>query len=139
MPVYEWICDFSDCPESGERIEAYTKTVTPPAPFCATCGHQMRMCVSTFNAIWTKPLGRYNGGTQDGHTVLRKNSCRIPGQAIEREYIDTVQKQREYCREEGLVPPDQMPSSVSVNTEGTKLQDGMPGTWAGTPAALMPK
>lgn len=99
----------------------------------------MRKCVSIVHAIWSKPIGHYNGGQEEGHTVIRKNSCRIPGRTYETEYITTIQQQREYCRQEGLTMPDEMPTSVSVDEEGKRLQDGMPGTWAGNPASMVPE
>ena len=99
----------------------------------------MKKCVSYVNVVWAKPLGYYCGGKEEGHMVLRKNSCRIPGQVLEREYITTVQQQRQYCKEEGLAMPDEMPSNVSVSTDGKRLQDGMPGTWAGNPASMVPE
>jgi len=102
----------------------------------------MRRCVSRFAAIWTKSLAEYGDRTKEtyykdlksgdgGHMVARKRSHGgTPDKPIF-ERVSSVEAQRRFCRDEGLIPPTDLPSNVAVQADGKSLKSssGEPGVW----------
>lgn len=137
MPIFETFCGTDGCDQRGKVHENYYRHWDDPNPNCETCGIQRKRAVSTANAIWCRPMGAYGSPEKegyreamDGHWVVRKNSSRRPDGKPEREFITSIQQQRAYCKEEGLIPPDELSSTQHINKDGSKLSSvGLPGCW----------
>jgi hypothetical protein len=122
-------------------VEWYAHTRETPDPACASCGGPTKRCVSNFSVCWTKPLHEYGDPNREtyhkdikneGHLVARKRSGGGTMDEPKFERIATVQQQRAYCREEGLVPPDQLPSGeMRISEDGKSVAStmGEPGAW----------
>ncbi len=129
MPIYE-----SYCGPCGVRFEWFSKSFTEDNPPCGDCGNQTVRLISPFAIVFTGAITtRYNdkskeNGEIEGHWAYRVRSS-ISGQP-EAVWIDSWQKQKDFCREEGLINPKELPTNAEVSTDGKKLQSaGMPGAW----------
>lgn len=107
-------------------------------PACPKCKTQMKRLMSSFACPWTGTLDRFkesgkepfNDAGHDGHWVWRVNSSRLPDQAPERQRISTRADQLRYCREEGLIMPDDINPNAEIDSDGKKLcTSGMKGQW----------
>lgn len=148
MPVYESACLNPQCEHGGQRFEWYASTMSKPDPFCESCGAPTRRMVSNFAAPWTGDLERFNdptkekysnygGGGDGGHFAMRVRSSRNLNGSPERVLIRTRQDQKEFCREEGLIMPDDVGQHVEVGEDGMSCSSqGMPGSWANAPASM---
>jgi hypothetical protein len=84
--------------------------------------------------VWTGEITtKYNdknadGYHQEGHWAYRVRSS-MSGEP-EPVWIDTFQKQKEFCKQEGLVNPKDLPTHADVSDDGKRLRSrGMPGAW----------
>lgn len=133
MPVYESCCPDTECKSRGRRVEWYAAKSTSPDPSCQECGHLMQRLVSSFGVIWSRPFSYYNDKAKDNsqmdeHTVWRKRSTRRADGKPEICTISTFKEQADYCREEKLVNPRDLPSNAEPSRDGMKLTSaGMPG------------
>lgn len=137
MPMFENGCSNKACTEYGKREEHYFPHSDSPLPVCVACGNPKPRYISQINVIWTKPMGQYGDKTKEnyqrdfeGHWMMRKNPeyLRDP-KKHEQVFIDSVQKQREFCREEGLMRPDDNgPVEIHADGIGTS-SNGLPGQW----------
>ena len=97
----------------------------------------MQTIISRFSTPFDKALSHYNdpkretlNQTKDGgHWAYRTRSS-ISG-APERVYIKDRQAQREYCRQEGLTDPTDLPENMDIREDGKgfKNSQGNPGCW----------
>jgi len=93
----------------------------------------MERLVSSFGVIWARPFSFYNDKAKDNsqldeHTVWRKRSTRRADGQPEIVRITNFQEQAQYCKEEGLVNPRDLPTNAEPSRDGTKLTSaGMPG------------
>jgi hypothetical protein len=83
--------------------------------------------------VWSKPIeeygskdieGYHKGVKRGGHYVYRKRSGGGTDEAPVKEFITTIQQQRAYCREEGLIPPDEASSVMSIKSDGESFSNG---------------
>lgn len=144
MPLFESECRNSSCERFEKRVEWYAHTVSTPDPTCF-CGRQTVRLVSRFSAIWTGDLSRFDVAGIDskndkdgGHIAYRIRSSRLgndkkTGQPIpEPVLIDSVSKQREFTRSEGLMMPSDINPNLQGTSEGTlesSEQRGTKGQW----------
>ena len=137
MPIYEVICEDSTCLQRKVVREVLFKSYSEAMPDCPECGKTMRKIPSVVRSIWLGTLDRYNApgcethnGTEDGgHVAYRTRSSRMVDGSPERVVIRTRQEQKEYCKAEGLMMPDEMPSHCDFDSKSASSQ-GMPGSWA---------
>ena len=137
MPIYEVVCRFESCAQRGRVRETFFKSYTDDMPPCPECGNATERIPSVAHAIWLGTLDRYNApgcethnGTEDGgHVAYRTRSSRMVDGSPERVVIRTRQEQKEYCKAEGLMMPDEMPSHCDFDSKSASSQ-GMPGSWA---------
>lgn len=133
MPMYENGCTSSECPAYKIPIEHFFSSQNAAPPPCEKCGGPSRRMVSQVNVIWGKPMGQYGDKTKEryyadfeGHHVMGKNERTGKPEKI---YIDSIQKQREYCKREGLLmPSDVGPVEIHKDGIGT-TSNGLPGQW----------
>jgi hypothetical protein len=97
--------------------------------------------VTSFATPWLKPIQEYGnpnlenfhkGVKEGGHWVARKRSGGGTDEAPKREFIQTIAQQRAYCREEGLIPPDDCSSvPMSIKSDGKAVNNscGETGCW----------
>lgn len=135
MPLYENACMNEDCPGGLKPFEWYASTSSKPNPECVECGRQTVRLISTFAVVWSSPLSKYGSKDPrvqqrngDSHTVWRINSSKSG--KPERVVIDSIQKQREFCKEEGLRLPSDTGANAEISSDGKKLStSGMRGQW----------
>ncbi len=87
------------------------------------------------NAIWLKPLGRYGDPNLPNYTgddpvvAYRRRSSRHLDGTPEKCLLTSVSQQREYCKAEGLIPPDDV-GMAEVGANGKDLStSGFAGQW----------
>ncbi len=133
MPIYEYIC------EGGHRTERYLSNRQLPDPPCSECEGPTKRLISGFAAIWTRNISDYGDKRKEtyykdlsngGHMVARKRSGGGTPEKPIYERIETVQQQRDYCREEGLYDPSDIgPMEVAKDGQSCSTR-GLPGAWA---------
>ena len=135
MPIYEGTCVNTTCEARGCIREWYVKSsqVGMKKP-CPSCSAALKRTPSRFGIVWTGELTtKYNDkGSenyhQEGHWAYKVRSS-TSGEP-EPVWIDTFQKQKEFCKQEGLVNPKDLPTHADVSADGKKLRSrGMPGAW----------
>jgi hypothetical protein len=108
-------------------------------PECPECGQRESRYISQFAAVWASDLDKYVDRRVDGwekpyseglaHWAYRKNNLR-EGEKPHAVYIDSIQKQAEYCRAEGLENPKYAPSAGAFDDQGKRTSGcGLPGAW----------
>lgn len=110
MPLFESACPEKDCLLFEKTFEWLSKTTDVNDPSCECCGAQTIRQISRFGVIWTGPItAKYldkslEGGNAEsgGHWAYKKNTLSGKPEPV---YISTFQEQREYCKAEGLTPP----------------------------------
>jgi predicted nucleic acid-binding Zn ribbon protein len=132
VPVYE-----SYCRSCHSIKEWYAKHFTDVAenPFC-DCGEPMVRVASRFGVVFSGTITtKYNDNRgvdsahQEGHWAYRVKSSKSGHP--EPVFIETFQQQREFCKEEGLVNPKDLPN-MEADSEGKFRSNagmGMPGVW----------
>lgn len=125
MPLFDCVCN------SGHRFEWLARRYDDLDPECQ-CGAPSHRLPSRPNVIWSKSLNSYADPTREtyakdqkagGHWVMERKSQ----QALETGkptsvFIDSVQKQNEYCRREGLVRPSDLPPNLSIAADGASWE-----------------
>jgi len=133
MPLLEAICDCSSCSIRGKPVEHfYHHFDDTPLP-CAECGSPTRRIASRFGVIWTGPISaRYNdrdsaNAHQEGHWAWRRRSSKSG--KPEPIFLNDWQQQKEFCKEEGLANPREMPRNFEIAADGKTVKSsvGMPG------------
>lgn len=134
MPIYEYTCHEEKCSEVGITKDHYQKMRDNPPPNCPACGKPMdKNAISMFAVCWARPLSAYDSSTaqnkgQDAHVAyrVRSSSTGNPEPVV----IDSIQAQRDFCREEGLRNPSDLNPNAEINENGTKMQTaGTKGQW----------
>ncbi len=128
MPIRELVCETPSCEISGIRYEWFARTISKPDPNCPKCGQQMQRQISTFNAIWTGTLDKFEQPGHerhqkygDGHWAWRVKSSRLADGGPEKVLIRTRQDQLEYTKAEGLIMPDDMNPNSIISADGKRL------------------
>jgi hypothetical protein len=136
VPLFDHVCDSTECVRRGEIEEHYFRHASDPEPLCASCGVPQRRLLSLVNPVFVGEItARYNDKSsekphEEGHWAYRKRSTRNADGSPERVRISTWQQQKEYCKAEGLVNPKELPSNVSMGADGKSMKsNGLPGQW----------
>lgn len=116
MPIREHACKDEACRLHGRVLEAYYAQSQDIDPACSGCGATMERLVSRFTPAWCRDLSYYHDRSKeyaqaDGHFGYRKDGTRT--------WIDSRQKQKAFCKSEGLVDPVDQPSNAVY--DGTKF------------------
>lgn len=124
MPLFENQC----VGPKPHRFEWFASNRNLSDPPCRECGEPTRRLISRFAAIWTKNISEYGDKTKEtyaqdikngGHVVYRKRSRGGTLDKPIKDRVRTIQEQKTYCREEGLLNPSDV-GNVSVDSTGTK-------------------
>lgn len=128
MPIYEFVC--GTCQDVVEKIQHFDD----PAPECTGCGQPRRMAVSGFGIVGTGVLSKkYNDPKKDyyhqeGHWA--KDIDPKTGKRTVPIFIDTFQKQREYCKRNNFYDPGEVGQVEMVGNNGKDMScRGLPGSW----------
>lgn len=134
MPIREFACETDGCPEQGIVRENYFRT-SDPDPTCEACGTVKRLQISRFGIVWTGPLTtRYNDpkleyAHREGNWMYTRQTPDGKPKAV---FIDSVQKSKEFAKQEGLVSPFSLnaPGNMEISSDGkTATTQGMPNCW----------
>lgn len=133
MPIFEKACVNPGCAAYRHVVEYYSHRATEQDPPCSVCSSDCKRILSRFRVVFTGAFGtKYNdtkkeGSWQEGHWVWRRKT---KSGNPEPEYLTGFEQQRQYCRDEGLVNPKDVPAYSEIDSEGKKVSSaGMPGTW----------
>jgi predicted nucleic acid-binding Zn ribbon protein len=136
MPIFEHVCDTPGCVLIGHIEEHYFARRDTPNPTCPGCGATQRRLLPIIHPVFVGAItARYNDKASDrpheeGHYAYKVRSSRNVDGTPERVFIDSWQKQREFCKAEGLVNPKELPSHVEMSADGkTMKSNGLPGQW----------
>lgn len=128
MPSFDFKC--SKC---GSISEHYIPTLSSPNPSCDNCGSDTERLPPLFGIVWCRDLCEYDDPRMEGagaptHTVWRVRSTRRPDGSPEPVQIRTPKEQADYCKEEGLYNPKELPSVSYISKDGKRMSGrGMPG------------
>ncbi len=98
-----------------------------PLPACPQCGRAMQRMVSAPAVIWSKPMSAYGDRSKEGfakqdksggHWAMEKRDDGSVGRC----FIDSEQKNREYCKRNHLIRPSDLPSNLSVAKDGRSYE-----------------
>jgi len=139
MPIFEGYCATGDCSRKGLTVEFLLKSHTLPNKPCPECHNEVVRVVGLPNVIWSKPLGWYQGETDqgkqsDGHWVCGEDG----GGNKYRKFITTRQEQLSYCRENGLADPMEISRTTNLSDRGLE-EAGKVNVWDTTPPQLVKK
>ena len=86
---------------------------------------------------------RYNdkkigGHHVEGHFAVQKKTLDGKERTV---WIDSWEKQKQFCKEEGLVLPSDLPTTPTLRAGNNKEWStmGMPGAWASLPGSMQPE
>lgn len=122
----------SNCFVCETSFDWTSPVMTTADPACPTCGGPTSRQYHPVAAIWSKSLSSYGDRSKEtfakddkagGHWTFEKSSA----EAVEKGrpipvFLDSPQKQREYCKREGLVNPKDLPSNLTVAANGTSYE-----------------
>ena len=133
MPIYDFICNTSECRLRGVRVEHYLSRRDNVDPPCGECGIPAQRQIGCPNIVFTGIISaRYNDPSLpnahvEGHWCVERNT---PDGKPKPVFIETFQDQREYCKREKLINPSDAPRDLGINEDGTKTSSqGLPGSW----------
>lgn len=140
MPVYDFACRSEGCEGNGIRFESLIKRWDSPNPECPHCHAALDRLPAAPKPIWTKNWAEYgvpkNGTatdpnwTPDGVWAYRTKSTRNTDGSKEKVLLTSHAEMRSYCRDEGLIPPDEVNSNAEVSKDGRTLStSGVRGQW----------
>lgn len=128
MPIREFLCATPTCPGSREVFERFFHPSEDPVnngwqPICWECAQPLICCASRFGVVFSGPLtAKYNdpkraGAHREGHWVWERNGP--DGQPLAHprpRFLSTFDEQRQYCKQEGLVNPKELPPHAQLVT-----------------------
>jgi len=136
MPTYDFTCFNRNCENYGRKTWKFLHSYRSPDPVCR-CGRRLKRLPAAPAIVFTGPLtAKYNdpkkeGSHEEGHWAWRVRSTTRPDGKPEPVFIDTFEKQRKFCKEEGLINPAEMPRHLEISEDGRsfKSTSGYPGQW----------
>lgn len=137
MPIMEHACLNPDCSQYGQVEEEYYRDTEARELrlMCPDCGQKMSKVLTRGpSVVWARPFSYYSdknleGANADEHIAYRVRSTTRPDGKPEPVVIDSFKKQRDFCKDEGLVLPsdagaiEATPDGHHTNTRGNK------GSW----------
>jgi hypothetical protein len=143
MPTFSVSCPNAECGAFGQTKDTILKSWKEPNPACPACRGATTRQPSCPAVIWTRPVGEYGRKdlefyNPDGFFAYRVKSTRNVDGTPEKVWIDSVSKQREFARAEGLRMPDEMNSNAQISRDGKTFSTcGLPGQWSGLPSRMV--
>ena len=137
MPIFEYVCTEPTCERFDKEFERFLhpRQMDDPNPECEACHGVTVKLVSSYNAPFTGDLGKYLdpkasmvNQEKTGHWQWRVKSSRNVDGSPERVFLDSVAAQRDFCKAEGLI----MPNEINHNHDGgdgTQSSSRMRGSW----------
>jgi predicted nucleic acid-binding Zn ribbon protein len=125
MPIYGYTCQNKDCADAGIEKDKFFKSASQEVlPDCPVCAAKMAKAISAPNVVFARPFSYYDDpnaqqGGKDYHVAYRIHSSRS-GQP-EPVIIDSFQKQREFCREEGVRNPADINPNARMGDDGKHM------------------
>lgn len=133
MPIFEFSCRNADCDSFEEVAERFFKKTPDQFPDCPSCSLPREREMSKSIPLWARPLSFYDSPTaqqrgQDYHFGRLINST-PKGQVPKTMVIDSVQKQKEFCRLENL-SVGEMNSNAEISADGKSWStSGVKSQW----------
>jgi putative FmdB family regulatory protein len=116
------------CPTCGVDFEWLAPRFTTPDPDCRKCGGPTERQVTAPAIVWTKPMGAYADPNSENYYQQQKagghwamETDKATG-AVSKVFIDSPQKQSDYCRRNGLIDPKNLPNNISVAKDGKSFE-----------------
>jgi hypothetical protein len=138
MPcVLDFHCSNEDCEAHGKPFESMLKSWDSPDPKCPYCEAPLTRHHPAPKPVWLKPYAQYGqpgkekfNSDAEGIFVHRVKSSRLPDGSPERVRLTSRAEVKEYCRQEGLVMPDDINPNVTVREDGKGMDTrGLKGQW----------
>ena len=123
MPTYQ-----SHCAPCEFSFEWQSPRMTLADPVCPKCQGPTQRGYYPIKSIWTKPLAAYGDPKSEnfyqqqkagGHWTLETD--KETGK-VSKTFIDTPQKQTDYCRRNNLQDPKDLPSNLSIAADGKSFE-----------------
>lgn len=118
----------SNCFVCDTTFEWASPTMTTEDPLCPECGAATERSYFAVAAIWTKPMGAYADPKSENYHQQQKagghwtmETDKESGK-VSKTFIDSPQKQTEYCRRNGLVDPKNVASNLKVAADGKSYE-----------------
>lgn len=134
MPLRESACQNHICVLYGDPVEWLEHPRGLEDPPCILCGEKTRRVWSSFGIVFTGALtARYNEPDRDnahveGHWAYPRRTD--DGKTPSPVWIDTWQKQREFCKENNFYRPDETGTFAEISDDGRNLTGrGCKGQW----------
>ena len=105
MPLFEFSC--SQCGAVQERYLSRAENPDPPCEI-ESCGGETRRLISRFGIVWCGDMSRYTDRSLEVQGKDHRSgshwatAMRTPDGKPRQVLIDSMQKQADFCRSEGL-------------------------------------
>lgn len=125
MPIYGYTCQNEDCADAGvEKDKFFKNAAQEVAPDCPVCASKMQRAICAPNVVFARPFSFYDDKNaqcrgQDSHIAYRVHSSKSG--KPEPVLIDSFQKQRDYCREEGVRNPGDLNPNSRFGEDGKSM------------------
>ena len=146
MPVtFDFICENESCTAENRRFESLLPHWDSPNPQCPYCGAGLRRLPAAPKSIWMKSWDQYGlrgTGEEDlkqnvntirsgeGVVAYRRKTTRHLDGTPEKVMIRTHADMKTFCKDEGLMSPDDLNSNSQISKDGKVLStSGMPSQW----------
>lgn len=134
MPTYDFKCDAEACEAKGALFESLLRHWDSPNPPCPHCGSPLSRQLAAPKAVWMKNWAEYGlrgekdkqnpNWTPEGVWAYRTKTSRNADGSKEKVLLTTHAEMRSFCRDEGLVPPDDVNPNVEVSKDGRVATSG---------------
>jgi hypothetical protein len=101
--------------------------MTAEDPACPTCSGPTERNYYAVAAIWTKGIASYGDQKSEnfhkqqrdgGHWTMETDETG----KVSKTFISTQQQNRDYCRRNGLINPNDIPSNISIAKDGKSFE-----------------
>lgn len=102
--------------------------MTTEDPACPTCAGPTERNYFPVAAIWTKGIAAYGDPKSENFHKQQKAGGHMAMEtdkdtgAVRKVFIETPQQNREFCRRNGLVNPNDLPSNLSIAADGKSYE-----------------
>jgi hypothetical protein len=101
--------------------------MTSADPACPTCAGPTERAYYAVAAIWTKGIAEYGDKRSEGYYQQQKAGGHWTMETdetgkVSKTFISTQQQNRDYCRRNGLINPNDIPSNLSIAKDGKSYE-----------------
>ena len=118
----------SNCFVCDTTFEWQSPRMTADNPPCPECGGPTERGYYPIAAVWTKNIAAYSDRNVEGYHKQQKDGGfwtmehdKETGK-VSRCFIDSPQKNSEYCKRNGLLDPKSLPSNLKVAADGQSYE-----------------